>query len=146
METVTVNRVIASSPQALFDWISNAHNYTRVPIVFHEHVAIPGVDQRYGLGAVRVLVAAFGWFAERITAYDPPHRFDYHVYRCFPPARHEHGSVSFTATPAGTQVVWTSTFELRIPLVGPALTRWIGCPIFRYLFNRALDLAAADLA
>jgi hypothetical protein len=36
--------------------------------------------------------------------------------------------------------------ELRIPLVGAALSRWIARPIFAYLFNRVLDEATADLA
>ncbi|MBA0047374.1 SRPBCC family protein [Mycobacterium sp. NPDC050853] len=145
METVTVQRTIAAPRQAVFDWISNAHNYTRIRGIFHEHVAEPGETARYGLGAVRMLVGVFGVFWERITAYTPPEVFDYHVYRVFPPARHENGRVSFAEVDGGTHVVWTSSFELRVPLLGAFLTRAIARPLFTYVFNRALDLATDDL-
>jgi hypothetical protein len=36
--------------------------------------------------------------------------------------------------------------ELRIPIIGAALTRWIARPIFVCLFNRVLDEATAELA
>jgi len=104
METVVVERTISASRAEVFDWISNAHNYTRVPIVFHEHLAEKGATAPYGLGAVRVLFAAFGWFRERITAYDPPHSFDYHVYLSIPPARHENGHVTLEEVGDGTHV------------------------------------------
>lgn len=145
MEAIIVQRVIAAPPQAVFDWISNAHNYTRIPGILHEHLAQRGTDAAYGRGAVRMLVAVFGVFWERITAYDPPHSFDYHVYRVFPPARHEHGRVSLAIVDGGTHVTWTSTVQLRIPIVGAILTRLIARPIFTYVFSRALDLAAQDL-
>jgi uncharacterized protein YndB with AHSA1/START domain len=146
METVVVERTISAPRAEVFDWISNAHNYTRVPVVFHEHLAERGADAPYGLGAVRVIFAAFGWFRERITAYDPPHSFDYHVYLSIPPARHENGRVILDDLGGSTHVTWTSSMEMRIPLFGATLTRWIARPIFLYLFNRVLDLATADLA
>jgi hypothetical protein len=146
VETVVVERTISAPRAEVFEWINNAHNYTRVPVVFHEHLAERGADAPYGLGAVRVLIAAFGWFGERITAYHPPHSFDHHVFRSIPPARHEHGSVTLEEVGAGTHITWTSTMELRIPIIGAALTRWIARPIFVYLFNRVLDEATADLA
>jgi uncharacterized protein YndB with AHSA1/START domain len=146
METVVVERTISAPRAEVFDWISNAHNCTRVPVVFHEHLAEHGADAPYGLGAVRVIFAAFGWFHERITAYDPPRSFDYHVYLSIPRARHDNGRVILDEVGDGTHVTWTSSMEMRIPLVGATLTRWIARPIFLYLFNRVLDLATADLA
>ncbi|MBF6240564.1 SRPBCC family protein [Nocardia otitidiscaviarum] len=145
METITVERIVAAPPHAVFDWMSNAHNYTRVGFVLHEHLARPGADAPYGVGAVRVLGWAVGWFWERITAYDPPHSFEFHVYRAIPPARHEGGSVTFTAVPGGTRVVWSTQVELRFPLLGAFLTRLIARPILTYVFKRVLDEANAEL-
>ncbi|WP_280251859.1 SRPBCC family protein [Nocardia abscessus] len=145
METITVERTIAAPVGAVFDWISNAHNYTRTGLVLHERLAVPGDGAPYGRGAVRVLIWAVGCFWERITAHDPPHSFEYHVYRSIPPSRHEYGRVGCTETPEGTHVVWTTTAQLRLPLVGAALTRLVVRPLFSYAFNRVLDTASRDL-
>ncbi|MFE7740750.1 SRPBCC family protein [Nocardia sp. NPDC057455] len=146
METITVERTIAAPVDAVFDWISNAHNYTRIPLVLHERLAVPGDEAPYGRGAVRVLIWAVGVFWERITAYDPPRSFEYHVYRSIPPSKHETGRVGFSETAGGTHVVWTTTAQLRIPLIGAALTRRIVRPLFTYAFDRVLDAASRDLA
>ncbi|MGW5381824.1 SRPBCC family protein [Nocardia sp. NPDC003963] len=145
METIIVERTIAAPASAVFDWISDAHNYTRIPLVLHERLAVPGEGAPYGLGAVRFLVWFVGVFWERVTAYDPPRSFEYHVYRSFPPARHELGRVEFTETADGIRVVWTTVVQVRLPLVGAALTRKVVRPLFTYAFGRVLDVAARDL-
>ncbi|ROZ99242.1 SRPBCC family protein [Gordonia sp. OPL2] len=145
METVTVERDIDATADSVFAWISNAHNYTRTPLVISEKLRTPGRDAPYGAGAVRVLIWMVGWFAERITAYDPPHAFDYHVFRSIPPSRHEAGRVTVDDVDGSAHVVWTTTFEVAIPVVGPAITRWIAQPLMAYAFRRVLDRAADDL-
>ncbi|NUP27148.1 MAG: SRPBCC family protein [Nocardia sp.] len=145
METITVERTIDAPVGAVFDWISHAHNYTRIPLVLHERLAVPGAEAPYGLGAVRFLIWVMGVFWERITAYDPPRSFEYHVYRCFPPARHELGRVEFTETAGGTRVVWTTVVELRFPLIGALLTRRVARPLLTYAFGRVLDAATRQL-
>ncbi|WP_067860257.1 SRPBCC family protein [Nocardia shimofusensis] len=144
METITVERTIAAPPQAVFDWISNAHNYTHTPLVLHERLTTSGAEAPYGSGAVRFLVWAVGLFWERITSYNPPHSFDYHVYRSIPPADHREGRVSFTETPEGTHVVWTTTVQLRLPF-GAFLTRHLARPLLAYGFRRVLDAADSEL-
>ncbi|MEU1981273.1 SRPBCC family protein [Nocardia sp. NPDC019395] len=146
METITVERTVAAPASAVFEWISNAHNYTRIPLVLYERLRVPGAEAPYGRGAVRFLVWVVGIFWERITAYDPPRSFEYHVYRSIPPSRHEMGRVDFTETAAGTRVVWTTTVELRFPLIGPLLTRRVARPLLTYAFRRVLETAAAELA
>ncbi|MGI5218575.1 SRPBCC family protein [Nocardia sp. CA-290969] len=145
METISVERTIAAPAPAVFEWISNAHNYTRIPLVLHERLREPGVDAPYGRGAVRVLIWVIGVFWERITEYDPPNSFEYHVYRSVPPSRHEKGRVEFTETGAGTHVRWTTTVRLRIPFAGPVLMRWVAKPLLTYAFGRVLRTAADDL-
>ncbi|GAA3696136.1 SRPBCC family protein [Gordonia hankookensis] len=146
METVTVERTIDAPVDTVFAWISNAHNYTRTPLVVSERLRTPGRDAPYGVGAIRVLTWLIGWFAERITAYVPPHSFDYHVYRSFPPSRHEAGQVTVDDVGGASRVIWTTTFELAIPLLGPMLTRRVGKPLVGYAFGRVLDGAAKELS
>ncbi|MFW0784184.1 SRPBCC family protein [Gordonia sp. CPCC 206044] len=146
MQTVTVTRTIDAPLTSVFDWISNAHNYTHSRWVIRERLRTPGADAPYGLGAVRVLIWVVGWFSERVTAYHPPHSFDYHVDRSVPPSRHEHGRVTCTATDGGTHVEWTTTFEVAVPIVGGLLTRYVGRPVMTYAFTTILDRAEQDLA
>lgn len=146
MQTVTVERTISAPQDEVFDFMSNAGNFTRSPLVLRQRLAEPGLHAPYGQGAVRILLWTIGWFRERITAYDAPHSFDYTVERSFPPSEHRHGHVGFTAVDGGTRVVWTTTFRVKFPLIGEVLTRWVGRPMLTRVFNDVLDAAAADLS
>lgn len=83
MQTVTVERTIAAPQHQVFDFLSNAANFTRSPLVIRQRLAEPGRQAPYGEGALRILLWVIGWFRERITAYDAPHSFDYTVERSF---------------------------------------------------------------
>ncbi|MBU9764817.1 SRPBCC family protein [Mycobacterium sp. TNTM28] len=145
MQTVTVERTIAAPPEAVFDFLSNAANFTRSPLVLRQRLAEPGQGAPYGQGALRILFWVIGWFRERITAYDAPRSFDYSVERSFPPSEHRFGRVSFAAVDGGTHVTWTTTFRVKFPLIGGVLTRWVGRPVLSRVFNDVLDAAATDL-
>ncbi|MGV0769947.1 SRPBCC family protein [Mycobacterium sp. DBP42] len=145
MQTVTVERTIEAPQDEVFDFMSNAANFTRSALVLRQRLARPGLQAPYGPGAVRILLWTIGWFRERITAYDAPRSFDYTVERSFPPSEHRHGRVSFATVDGGTHVVWTTTFRVKFPLIGDALTRWVGRPMLTRVFNDVLDAAAADL-
>ena len=146
MLTVSVERVVAAPLADVFDWLSDARNYTRSRFVLHERLVRRGEDAAYGLGAVRQLTWVFGWFRERITAYRPPHEFRYLVERSVPPLRHEGGRVTFTEVPGGTRVHWTTTVELRLPIAAATATRLLGRPMIVYTFGTVLDAADAALA
>jgi hypothetical protein len=143
METVTVRRVIAAPVAEVFDWCATTTNYTRSPFVLKARLARPGLGAPYGVGAVRLHTWLIGWFRERITAYNPPYDFDYVVDRSFPPARHELGRMTFTEVAEGTEVVWTTTSEVRLPF-GAAITRVLVKPLIAHVFGGILD--AADQA
>lgn len=147
METLTVERTINAPIQDVFDWVSNSHNYIRVGIVLREHLQVPGEGAPYGVGAVRFVLCIGACFWERITAYDPPHSFDYHIERSFPPLNHQGGRVSFTETPEGTHVVWTTTALVRFPApaIAAMLTNRVARPLLNDSFGRILDLAAHEL-
>ncbi|MFJ6618425.1 SRPBCC family protein [Kitasatospora sp. NPDC091335] len=143
METLTVRRVIAAPIEDVFDWCATTTNHTRSPLILRARLARPGADAPYGVGAVRLHTWAIGWFRERVTTYDRPYGFDYTVERSVPPSRHELGRMTFTEVAGGTEVVWTTTFQVRLPF-GAALTRAVAKPVIAHTFGRIL--AAADAA
>ncbi|UGT61694.1 SRPBCC family protein [Nocardia asteroides] len=136
--------MINAPVERVFDWLADAGNYPRSPVVLRARLVRPGAQAPYGEGAVRVLVWVIGWFRERVTAYRPPHEFEYLVERSFPPARHEGGRLTCTAVPGGTAVVWTTTAEIRVPFGAGVLTRVVAKPVIAFVFGRVL--AAADRA
>lgn len=146
MQTVTVERTVMAPVADVFERLSDASNYTRSMYVMRERLSEPGKDAPYGLGAIRQLTWIFGWFRERITAYDPPDEFHYLVERSFPPVRHEDGRLTFTEVPGGTRVVWTTTVEMRLPIGAAAVTRIFGGPLTAYTFGKVIDAATASLA
>ncbi|MGW7411046.1 SRPBCC family protein [Streptomyces sp. NPDC054863] len=145
METLTVRRVIAAPIAEVFDWCATTTNYTRSPWILRARLARPGAGAPYGVGAVRLHTWSIGWFRERITAYQAPYTFDYTVERSFPPARHELGRMTFTEVEGGTEVTWTTTFQVRFPF-GAALTRAVGKPVVGHAFGKILEAADAALA
>ncbi|MEU8892363.1 SRPBCC family protein [Streptomyces sp. NPDC048442] len=144
METLTVRRVIAAPIAEVFDWCATTTNYTRSPWVLRARLARPGAGAPYGVGAVRLHTWTIGWFRERITDYHAPYAFDYTVERSFPPARHELGRMTFAEVDGGTEVVWTTTFQVGLPFFGAALTRAVGRPVVGHAFGKILE--AADTA
>jgi uncharacterized protein YndB with AHSA1/START domain len=146
VQTISVERVVAAPIAEVFEWLSDAGNYTRSWFVLHERLVRRGEDAAYGLGAVRQLTWVFGWFRERITAYRPPHEFDYLVERSVPPVRHEGGRLTFTEVPGGTRVRWTTTVEMRLPVAAATATRMLGKPLIAYTFGKVLGAANAALA
>ncbi|MGW3172453.1 SRPBCC family protein [Streptomyces sp. NPDC001153] len=87
-----------------------------------------------------------GWFRERITRYEPPYVTEYIVERSVPPARHELGRMTFTEADGGTLVRWTTRAEIPLPLLGPALTRFLARPVITRTFGNILDAAEKALA
>ncbi|WP_040689567.1 SRPBCC family protein [Nocardia vinacea] len=146
METMTIERVIAAPIDDVFDWLTNASNYTKARIVLRERLIRQGETAPYGLGAVRILTWGIGWFRERITGYDAPHEFSYLVERSVPASRHEGGRLSFTEVDGGTRVTWTTTAEARLPFASAWFTRVLAEPVILYSFGKVLDAAESALA
>ncbi|MFF8727032.1 SRPBCC family protein [Streptomyces sp. NPDC015171] len=144
METMTVERVIDAPVEEVFAWLTTTTNYTASPLAVRCTLTRVGQEAPYGVGAVRTHLWLMGWFRERITRYDPPHATEYVVERSLPPSRHELGSMTFTEAGEGTLVRWTTRAELRVPLLGPLLTRLVVRPVLLGTFRNIL--ATADTA
>ncbi|MFD9903210.1 SRPBCC family protein [Streptomyces sp. NPDC059063] len=144
METVTVERTIDAPIEDVFAWLTTTTNYTRSPLVLRCRLTRRGDGAPYGVGAVRSHLWLIGWLRERITRYDAPYATEYVVERSLPPSRHELGRMTFTEVDGGTRVCWTTRAEMRMPLLGPVLTRRLVRPMITRSF--ASILAAADAA
>ena len=132
---------------ALFTVFADHEGYGRFRGVKKCVLIRPGRDERNGLGALRrVHLGGPTVLDEEIVAYDPPHSYEYRIVRARPlPVKHTLGRVELEALDANrTKVVWTSTFEIPIPIIGKAISERAAVQ-----FTRAFEatiLAAAALA
>jgi hypothetical protein len=144
MATIVVQRTIAAPIADVFDWLSAASNYTKSRTVFRSKLVEPGEDGAWGNGAVREVLAGPGWFREVISEHHPPHAFDYLILKSRPPLHHRSGQMRFAEVPGGTEVTWTSVFEVPSPVASSALGRAV-VPLGRFGFGSILRAAERDL-
>ncbi|WP_227979669.1 SRPBCC family protein [Nocardia spumae] len=122
MRTLDLERIIRAPRADVFDWLTDATNYQRVPSIRRVTPVRPGNVSEHGVGAVRLLVTPLLRLTEEVTHYDPPRLFRYRVLKSLPPLRHQDGTVTFDEHPSGTRVRWQSQFEIATPLFGTAWT------------------------
>ena len=121
--SIRVEKRLDAPPEALFEVLADHARYDRFDGVRRAEVIMPGDPAPNGLGAVRRIWIGPLRFEEEITAYEPPTRLDYLIVALRGvPFRHEGGSIRLSpGDGGGTDVLWTSSFEVPIPLVGGAL-------------------------
>ncbi|PTU31735.1 SRPBCC family protein [Stenotrophobium rhamnosiphilum] len=125
MQTIVVKRTIKAPIEKVFDMLSDHANYKDFPGVKDSELVKKGKPHKNGVGAVREIDAGTAWFREEITAYERPVRLDYLITKSRPPMEHKGGSVRLEATAAGTEVTWSSTLRIRIPLIGGLVTKLV---------------------
>lgn len=125
MQTIIVKRTIKAPIEKVFDLLSDHANYKDFPGVRDSELVKKGKPHKNGVGAVREIDAGTAWFREEITAYERPVRMDYLITKSRPPMEHKGGSVRLEATAEGTEVTWSSTLRIRIPLIGGLVTRLV---------------------
>ncbi len=124
LQTITVTRRIAAPVAAIFAMLADHEAYAQWPGMAVARLEQAGLTTRNGTGALRYLKSGPVWFREKITAFEPSQRMDYLIVDSLLPLEHKGASIRLREAGDGiTEVVWTSTFRLRIPLVGTALTR-----------------------
>lgn len=122
MKSITVTRMIPAPAEKVFDLLTDHANYKAFKGVKDSRLLQEGKPDKNGLGAMRRIEAPEVWFEERITAFDRPRRFDYLIVACTIPVEHQGGSLRFEPTGGGTLVTWTSTFRVKVPVLGALLT------------------------
>ncbi|MFA9471052.1 MAG: SRPBCC family protein [Deltaproteobacteria bacterium] len=145
MPTVRVEETVEVARDAVFAVLTDHEGYGRFPGVQKCELLRPGRDERNGLGALRrVHLGVPTVLDEEIVAYDAPRSFEYRVVRARPlPVKHTLGRIELEALSANrTKVVWTSTFEIPLPIIGKAISRRAAVQFTR-AFGATIRTAAA---
>ena len=122
--SIRVERRLDAPPEAVFEIVADHARYDRFDGIRRSELVEPGDPDPNGLGAIRWLWLGPLRFEEEITAFDPPCRFDYLIRQVKAlPLRHEGGSIRLEPDGTGTNAVWTSSFEIPIPVIGGAMDR-----------------------
>lgn len=144
MRTVDVERTIRAPLPDVFDWLTDATNYQRVPLVRRVTLVRPGNTNGHGVGAVRLIVTPLIRLTEEIVEYNPPELMRYRLLKSVPPLRHQEGFISCKAVSAGTRVRWFSTFEIASPIL-PGLCTALFTPAIHSGFLMVLRTAEREL-
>lgn len=145
MPTVRVEETVDAARDALFAVLTDHEGYGRFPGVKKCELLRVGRHERNGLGALRrVHLGGPTVLDEEIVAYDASNSYEYRIRRARPlPIRHTLGRVELEALDTNrTKVVWTSTFEFPLPIVGRAIGKRAAAPLARG-FKTAIRKAAA---
>ncbi|KYF68111.1 hypothetical protein BE11_15920 [Sorangium cellulosum] len=130
MEEVRVNVYIHAPVERVFDAVADHESFLRSGSSTHTKVIRPGLTERNGLGALREVRAGKRIrYVEEITAFERPSSFEYQILESTQPLRHHGSRLRFTPRGDGTEVDWTSRFEIPLPLVGRVLG-----PLSRQIF------------
>ncbi len=122
--SIRVERRLDARPDELFEVVADHARYDRFDGIRRSELARPGKLEPNGLGAVRWVWLGPLRFEEEITAFEPPRRFDYLIRGVKTlPFRHAGGSIRLEPDGTGTHAVWTSSFEIPIPVMGAAMDR-----------------------
>ncbi|MCP2275352.1 Uncharacterized conserved protein YndB, AHSA1/START domain [Nocardia amikacinitolerans] len=144
MHTVDIERTIRAPITDVFDWLTDATNYRRVPVVRRVTLIRPGDVHCHGRGAVRVVVTPLLRLTEEIVEYRPPTLLRYRITRSTPPLRHDEGFMAFRSVPEGTRVRWFSRFEVVSPVL-PGVCTLAMVAVVSSGFQLALDCAQGEL-
>jgi uncharacterized protein YndB with AHSA1/START domain len=139
---IRVERRLDAPPEAVFEIVSDHARYDRFDGIRRAELVKQGSPDRNGVGAVRWVWLGPLRFQEEVTVFEPPSRLDYLITAVKTlPFRHEGGSIRLEPDGAGTHALWTSTFEIPIPLVGAGLDR-IFADRLAQGFGRTLERSA----
>src|SRR5215212_7841986 len=120
--SIRVERRLDAAPEAMFAIVSDHARYDRFEGIRRSELRTPGTPAPNGVGAVRRVWIGPLRFEEEVTAYEAPGRLDYVIRRVtMLPFRHAGGSVRLEPDGSGTRAVWTSSFEIPVPLAGRAM-------------------------
>ncbi|WP_067673462.1 SRPBCC family protein [Nocardia miyunensis] len=116
MRTVKLERTIRAPLADVFEWLTDATNFQRVPIIRRVTLVRPGNVVEHGVGAVRLLVTPLVRVTEEIVEYEPPRLIRYKLLGSYPPMRAQDGCLEFKETEDGAWIRWTAHFEVGAPL------------------------------
>jgi uncharacterized protein YndB with AHSA1/START domain len=123
METAVIKAYIHAPAERVWHEITDHEGLARFRGVTRARLLRPGNPERNGVGAQREVVLGRIRFVEDVVRFEPPVVMEYRVRECTVPLRHELGRIRLRERGAGTEIHWTTTFHLDLPVVGRAATR-----------------------
>lgn len=119
MNEVHVNVYIHAPRERVFEALSNHESLLRLEGLLGKvstRIVQAGARDRNGLGCRREVSGGLGMrFVEEITAWEPPSFYEYRIVETSMPMRHRSGRLELTARGEGTEVNWTTRFEMTVP-------------------------------
>lgn len=167
MPTMTITRTIAAPVNQVFDRLSAHADYKSFKGINRSELLIAGDRDKNGVGAVRKIVAGSIWFEELITAFERPADsneymgyFEYLIRKTSLPIKHLGGSVECKPATVGaavgavsqgsetnaTEVVWRTTFDCTLPVIGGWLEKKFLIPKTKSSFGSILKQIDQELA
>lgn len=124
MHTVNVRRAVAAPVDEVFDWVVDGRNWGKVPGVIYARVRTIDGPEPFGVGSTREFLSSASKVTEVVTGFERPGFMSYQALSTVPPAQHDGGSMTFREIPGGTEVLCSSSFEVKSPLLAGFLT-WL---------------------
>lgn len=145
MKTARMQTFIRAPIDKVFAWASDYEGYARIPGVQRARILVEGKPERNGLGAVREIKVMGTVFEEEITRFEAPTRLCYRITKSRPlKIEHEGGDMRFVSRDGGTELTWTTTMGVKMPIVGGLITMILG-RVVQKKFDQFLSWAKQDL-
>ncbi|BAX93664.1 SRPBCC family protein [Mycobacterium shigaense] len=139
-----VERVTSAAPELIYSILAEAAAWKEwAPLVSYSELVRQGTPDPLGAGAVR-RIGGLGFLRvdEEILESRPPHYHRYTAVRGIPVSNYL-GEVHLDPAEGGTRLVWTGSFEPRVPGSGRLLATSLGL-VIGAIANRAIALAERD--
>jgi hypothetical protein len=108
--------------ERVFDLVSDHETFLRSTDGTSTRIMRDGLPERNGLGCLReVRAGRRARYVEEITSWQRPSSFEYMIRETSLPLRHAGSRLAFVSQGDGTDVEWTSRFEITVPLLGGLL-------------------------
>ena len=122
MTELQVHMDIASPIERVFAALSDHETFLNSLPGISTKVIRPGATERNGLGCLReVRSGEKVLYVEEITKWVRPTMYEYTIRETSIPLRHFGSDLQLKPTGTGTAVVWTSRFQITIPILRPIL-------------------------
>jgi uncharacterized protein YndB with AHSA1/START domain len=144
--SIRVERWLDASPEGVFEIVADHARYERFDGIRRSELVRPGDPAPNGVGAVRWVWLGPLRFEEEITAFEAPRRLEYMIRDVkMLPFRHAGGSIRLEPHGTGAHAVWTSSFEIPIPLIGRVMDRIFMRQLeqgFAHVLERSAELSS----
>lgn len=144
MPTAQVTRTIAAPVKTVFQGLTDHASYSRFQGIQHASLLKTGPEIRDGVGAMRRIEAGRIRFQEEITEYVLPDNgedgfMSYLIVKTNLPIVHQGGRMQFIAVDDNnTKVVWKTTFDCTVPIVGQLMANRMLIPQTQKMFGSML--------